>query len=138
MKLIVSLLLLMILLTSQCSSAKTRDSLLTKSKHQKTAAWILLGGGWGLGIAGLVTGLNGTVDLLSGQFDKAGKNVGAGGILLIAGGVAMLGSIPLFIAAHKNKHKATSLSFTNQLTPALVNSVTGRRCVPSVSLRFNL
>ena len=138
MKLIFNLLLLIIPLTSHASSAETKDDYLTKSKHQKTAAWIMLGGGWGLGIAGVVVGFNGTVDLLSGQFDKAGNNIGAGGILIIASGAAMLGSIPLFIAAGKNKRKGMSLSFTNQPTSALVKNITGNRYVPSVSVTFNL
>ncbi len=138
MKSITALMMLMILLTSHASSAQTKVDYLTKSKHQKTAAWIMLGGGFGLGIAGDIIGLNGTVDLLSGQFDKAGNNVGAGGILIIAGGAAMLGSIPLFIASGKNKRKAMSLSFTNQPTSALVKNIMGNRYVPSISVKLNL
>ena len=138
MKSITALMMLMILLTSHVLSAQTKNDYLTKSKHQKTAAWIMLGGGWGIGIAGVVVGLNGTADLLSGQFDKAGNNIGAGGILIIASGAAMLGSIPLFIAAGKNKRKGMSLSFTNQPTSALVKNITGNRYVPSVSVTFNL
>jgi hypothetical protein len=138
MKSITALMILIILLTSHASSAQIKADYLTKSKHQKTAAWIMLGGGFGLGIAGAVVGLNGTVDLLSGQFDKAGNNIGAGGILIIAGGAAMLGSIPLFIAAGKNKRKGMSLSFSNQPTPALVKNITGNRYVPSISLKLNL
>ena len=138
MKSITALMMLMILLTSHASSAQTKDDYLTKSKHQKTAAWIMLGGGFGLGIAGGIIGLNGTVDLLSGQFDKAGNNIGAGGILIIASGAAMLGSIPLFIAAGKNKRKGMSLSFTNQPTSALVKNISGNRYVPSINVKFNL
>src|SRR6185312_1736365 len=138
MKSIPVVMLLMILLTSHVSPAQTKEDYLTKNKHQKTAAWIMLGGGWGLGIAGVVVGLHGTVDLLSGQFDKAGNNLGAGGILIIAGGAAMLGSIPLFIASGKNKRKGMSLTFTNQPTSALVKNIMGNRYVPSISIKFNL
>jgi len=96
MKSITALMMLMILLASHASSAQTKADYLTKSKHQKTAAWILLGGGSGLGMAGLIVGTHGLVDLGTGQVEKAGKNLGNGGLLILTGGAAMLGSIPLF------------------------------------------
>ncbi len=136
MKSITALLMLMILLTSYTSTAQTKDDYLTKSKHQKTAAWVMLGGGWGLGIVGGIVGLHGLVDLGTGEVNKAGNNIGTGGLLILTGGAAILGSIPLFIAAGKNKRKGMSLSFTNQPAAALVNNITGNKYVPSVSLQF--
>lgn len=138
MKSVTFLMMLMILLTSYSSPAQTKDVYLTKSKHQKTAAWILLGGGWAVGMTGLIVGLHGLADINTGQPDKVGNNIGNGGLLVLTGGAAMLGSIPLFAAASKNKRKAMSLSFTNQPTPALVKNITGDKYVPSISLKFNL
>lgn len=138
MKSITVLMMLMVLLASHASSAQTKDDYLTKSKHQKTAAWIMLGGGWGLGIAGGIVATHGVTQINSGQPDKVGNNIGNGALLILTGGAAMLGSIPLFLAAGKNKRKGMSLSFTNQPAPALVQNIMGNNYVPSVSLKFNL
>ncbi len=100
MKQIIILQVLMVLLTSQLS-AQTKDNYLLKSKHQKTAAWVMLGGGTTLLVVGGIVGAHGFFDLLNGQFEEANNNVGLAGILSITGGAAMLGSIPLFIASSK-------------------------------------
>ena len=97
----------------------------------------MLAGGTGLLVVGGIVGLHGTVDLLTGQWNKANANTGLAGVLIITGGAAMLGSIPLFIAASKNRHKAINLTFTNQPIPLLVKNIIGNRYVPSISLKFN-
>lgn len=128
----------MILFTSHYLSAQTKDYYLLKSKHQKTAACIMVGGGTTLFVVGTIIGDHGFFNLFSGQFDKANNNIGLAGILDITGGAAMLGSIPLFIAASKNKHKAMNLTFTNESMPAMVKNITGNKFIPSISLKFNL
>ncbi len=70
---------------------------LVKSKNQKTAAWVLLGGGVALMGAGYLIG-----DSKNATFDDAGTGVVLGGI----GFLSAVGSIPLFIASGKNKRKA--------------------------------
>ena len=138
MKKITTLLVLMILLTSHSLSAQTKDTWLLKSKHQKTAAWIMLGGGTTLFIVGGVVAAHGLFDIFTLQPDKANNNLGIGGVLAITGGAAMLGSIPLFIASSKNKHKAMNLTFANQRMPALVKNITGNKSIPSICLQFSL
>ncbi len=138
MKSIKTLWALIILLTSHSSSAQTKDDYLLKSKHQKTTALVMLGGGACFGIVGSVVAIAGTTNLFRGQIDKAGNNIGAAGILLITGGAAMLGSIPFFIASGKNRRNSLSLSFTNSPTPALVKNITGTQYLPSIRLQFNL
>ena len=98
------------------------ELLFQKAKKQKTAAWILLGGGAGIGIAGLLIIANDasrnagqdfaaaittifTLGLITPTPEKP-KHSAAGPILAIAGTGAMLGSIPLFSASAKNKRKA--------------------------------
>ena len=137
MKKITTQLTLLILLASHSLRAQTKDTWLLKSKHQKTAAWIMLGGGTTLFIVGGVVAAHGLFDLVSDP-GKADNNVGVGGVLAITGGAAMLGSIPLFIASSKNKHRAMKLTFTNQPVPALVRNITGNKPVTSISLQFNL
>ena len=70
---------------------------LLKSKNQKTAAWVLLGGGTALIGIGFLIG-----DSKNATFDDAGTGVVLGGI----GFLSAVGSIPLFIASAKNKRKA--------------------------------
>jgi hypothetical protein len=83
---------------------KTNDSIpavktdyLVKSKNQKTAAWVLLGGGTALIGIGFLIG-----DSKNATFDDAGTGVVLAGI----GFLSTIGSIPLFIASGKNKRKA--------------------------------
>ena len=83
---------------------KTNDSVpdikthyLVKSKNQKTAAWVLLGGGTALIGIGFLIG-----DSKNATFDDAGTGVVLGGI----GFLSAVGSIPLFIASGKNKRRA--------------------------------
>jgi len=70
---------------------------LVKSKNQKTAAWVLLGGGTALIGLGFLIG-----DSKNATFDDAGTGVVLGSI----GFLSAVGSIPLFIASGKNKRKA--------------------------------
>lgn len=79
------------------------NALLQKSKKQKTTAWIMLGGGAGLAIAGYIIMQN------EAEKDPLGSLLGqnaTGVVVFIAGDAAMLGSIPFFIASGNNKRKA--------------------------------
>jgi hypothetical protein len=107
------------------------NSHIQKSKKQKTAAWIMLGGGAGMALAGLlimtkdagqeVAGILITVFTLGTVTPEQPKKRAGGPVLTIAGTGAMLGSIPLFSASAKNKTKANlilkneSLLFNPQL-----------------------
>ncbi len=137
MKKIVMLQVILVLLTSGLS-AQTKNDYLLKSKHQKTAAWVMLGGGTTLFVVSGMIGAHGFFNFLTGQFEEANNNVGMAGILAITGGAAMLGSIPLFIVSSKNKHKAMSITFSNQPLPAFVKNTMGQRYFPSIGLQFKL
>ncbi len=84
---------------------KTNDSVpdikthyIEKSKNQKTAAWVLLGGGTALIGVGFLIG-----DNKNSTFDDAAT----GALLAGIGVLSTIGSIPLFIASGKNKRRAT-------------------------------
>ena len=105
-KIMVYFLLLLMPPTSFCQ--KTNDSVpvvktdyLAKSKNQKNAAWVLLGGGAALIGAGFLIG-----DSKNSTFDDAATGAVLGGI----GVLSAIGSIPLFIASGKNKRKAMTSS----------------------------
>src|SRR5689334_4758796 len=114
------ILLVMIISSCQCFSQQTpatvsEESFMLKSKHQKTTGWILLGGGTALAAAGLIKASS---DLDKDPFGTlTGDHVG-GALLTIAGGAAMLASIPCFIASGKNKRKA-SVAFSTEKLPRI-------------------
>ena len=98
------------------------SSLFIKAKHQKTAAWLLLIGGTGLLIAGesiifnegmqefsngLGAAIGSIITLGYVYTEPAPVKHSAGARVMVYGGLgAMLGSIPFFISAHKNKKAA--------------------------------
>lgn len=90
---------------------KTKEDYLRKSRHQKTAAWILLGGGALLTGIGIAAGTSSILDYAQGNDDA---NNTAANVVGYTGIAAMLGSIPLFIVAGSNKRKAVRLSFDMQ------------------------
>src|SRR5947209_12728327 len=106
-KIILSLILFITALHSFSQSltpaAKTSDYYLTKSRHQKTAAWIMLGGGVGLTALGIAVSEANTIDYALGN--SSNHNT-AGNVLAIVGVASTLGSIPMFISASHNRHKA--------------------------------
>lgn len=79
----------------------TKQDYLQRSKNEKQAAFVLLG----IGGACIAIAAPGKVDL------------GMAGALVIGGGAAIIGSIPLFIAAGKYKRKAMSMTFKNETVP---------------------
>src|ERR1035437_9663077 len=68
------------------------NSLFQESKKQKTAAWLLLGGGAGLATAGYIVAknaaFNNPFEVILGQSSKETTGL----ILLFTGGAAMVGS----------------------------------------------
>lgn len=106
-------------------SSMTKQDYLQKSKNQKTAAWIMLGGGTVAGIGGVLWA---TSDIFS-------KNAGPD-ILIFTGAAAMVGSIPLFIASGRNKRKAMSLSFNIQQVIQPMQYGFANHNIPSLSLRM--
>ena len=110
---------------------ETKEFYLSKSKHQQTAAWVLLIGGTAMLIGGAMA------------FDKSwdeGSNTQTDilGIITFAGLVADVVSIPFFISASKNKKKAASLSFGNQNIFSPLDKSYCRNAVPSLTLRIRL
>ncbi len=86
---------------------------LKKSKNQKKLAWIFLGGGMALEIVG------------SSLADQGNDINPSGGyqVLSTVGGLASIGSIPLFFAASKNKNKAQSFYFQKSIAMAATDSL---------------
>jgi hypothetical protein len=111
------------------SPTLTKQDYLKKSKNQKTTAWVLLGGGAAFILIG---------DLIGNSKESSFSDAGTGVVIAGVGALSMLGSIPLFIASGKNKRKAMSMSFKNELIPQLQNGSFVNRAVPALSLKISL
>jgi len=104
---------------------------LVKSKNQKTAAWVLLGGGTALIGIGFLIG-----DSKNSTFDDAATGAVLGGI----GFLSAIGSIPLFIASAKNKRKAMqATTFIKMENVRMIpNQSLVQTSYPSIALRIKL
>ena len=105
-KIIISLIFIAVAAYSFCQQTPSSDYTL-KSKHQKTAAWIMLSGGAALAVTGVAVSAS--------NWESSG-----GDVLLIIGGAAMVSSIPLFIASGKNKKRSMSASIRMERAPVML------------------
>jgi hypothetical protein len=118
----------------------TRHDYLKKSKQQKTAAWVLLGVGTTLGGIGTFMFLKEAAKVplaiipLPGQPQPDEAKVNGGGILMLLGGAAVITSVPLFVAAGKNKTKAAVISFKNVPIQVLQKNNFVNTYTPSVNV----
>ncbi|MEO5948422.1 MAG: hypothetical protein ABIP79_16515 [Chitinophagaceae bacterium] len=113
----------------------TKQDYLKKSKNQKIAGRLLLGGGAILIAAGLTSNLSNGLENLFQQ--EAPKN-NSGDILTVLGVISIAGSIPLLISAGKNKRKAISLSVKNQPSQVLQNNRLYTKMTASLTFKINL
>ena len=118
------------------STTLTKQDYLKKSKTQKTFAWILAGGGVGVMVVAIATVSEKDAANYLFQTDNSGVNTSA--TLFVIGGITTLSSIPLFIAAHRNKKKGMSFSFKNETAPQIQKSSFVYRPVPSLTLKISL
>jgi ATP/ADP translocase len=105
---------------------------LKKSHRQKVAAWSFLGGGFLLII--ISSKMRNTYirngDYYSNQFLP--------NTMTIAGGLSMVGSIPLFIASARNKGRALGTSVGIKMQAIINNSkgMLAQECYPVLSLKI--
>ncbi len=111
------------------SQPLTKQDHLQKSKKQKTAAWVLLGGGTAVAVG---------VAILDVSSDWT-KSETPYLVAISAGCASMLGSIPLFIASRRSKKRAMNV-FTNfdiRQTPVPTNTRLALYSTPTLSLKLN-
>ena len=101
-----------------------------KSKNQKNAAWVLLGGGTALVAAGLLIG-----NRNASSFDDAATGAIMGGL----GVISALGSIPLFLASGRNHRRAIGTAQIRlQACPSLGRSQAPSSLYPAAYFRISL
>ena len=110
---------------------------LQKSKRQKTAAWVLVGGGGALVLTGIIIPKG---EIVHEGFWLSYKNDGIKNSLALGGFVSMLSSIPFFIASHRNKTKAkaVSVSFRMENVRVIQHSGFVSQSIPSLNLKLSL
>jgi hypothetical protein len=133
-KFFISAMFLLMAISPFCQQSGSGQSLsqqdyLQKSKRQKTAAWIMLGGGVVLAAGSAILAVSSDWSKPETPYDVA----------IYAGGASILGSIPLFIASGRNKRKAMNASTYFEIRRNPVTTGTGLtlRSMPTLSLKFN-
>lgn len=124
----------------------SKEDYLQKSKRQKTAAFVFLGSGIVLSSVSLtILAAHASADVgtivisgIAGVPPPKQHSYSTEKILLISGGIAILSSIPLFSASTKNKRKAISLSFKNEMIQQVQNKSFVKIPAPSLSVRISL
>ena len=141
MKKIIAFTLLLMLMAKSFSQqtiptpTRTRADYLQKSKKQKTAAWLLLGGGFLLGTGGMFMALENTFGD-SRNYHISKTKIGV--TMFYAGGFAVAGSIPIFIAAARNKGRSMSIGLKMEKTPIIQQSFLINTQYPAVSIKITM
>ena len=124
------------------STPAIKTDYLQKSKNQKTAAFVLLGGGAAFAVVGTAIGLNRWDDEIVSIIDEGedDKSYVAAGIMMVTGLAAMVGSVPLFIASSRNKKKAhaASASIKLETIPVVYRQGINKLPYPAACIRINL
>ena len=128
-------LLLALLLVSSVLVGQTKefskDYFLQKSKKQKTAAWILLGGGTAIAVGGFAT--------FDSSWDSGSDSTtDIAGVIGTVGFLTSLASIPHFISAGKNKKTAMSITFNYKPVYLSNDNLAETQSYPTMSLKIKL
>ena len=151
-KMILYTLLLIIPAATFCQSVPNdipvvKTDYLKKSKKQKTAAWVLLGGGFALTTTSIVMASSKItedyVTVIAGVFSSEPvqeNNYTAENILLITGTASMLASIPFFIASKKNKRRAIDMTANIKMEDAKLirNQSFVQTSYPAITVKIKL
>ncbi|MBK9532228.1 MAG: hypothetical protein IPO42_10590 [Chitinophagaceae bacterium] len=127
--------LIAIVIQSFSQTVDTTDYL-QKSKNQKTAAWVLLGVGAALDIAGIITTVSNANKEVENLFEESSVNHGGEIALYIAGTAALAGSLVLFIRSKSNKNKALSLGLDTKQFQQLKNGNLYTGSYPALTLKI--
>ncbi len=118
----------------------TQQDYLEKSKKQKKVGTILLVSGAGLIATSIIIPKGELVynGICVGAYcDDKYKNDGIKSAFFIAGGIAALSSVPLFIVSRKNRRKATSVSIKMENTIQLYNQNFVHTSFPALRVKAN-
>jgi len=117
-----------------------KEYFLEKSKDYKTAAYVLAVGGPVLAISGYLVYQNNKGYNSFNDFWDGLQGTSIGVVMLVAGSVVTVASIPLFIKAEHYKRKSLSISafLKTEKSPWLTQSNMGYKYFPSLSLKISM
>ena len=115
---------------------ETKEYYLNKSKNQKTAGYILAGGGAALIISGIIVG-NDDTNNDPNELDF-GPDFEVGTWLLGGGIVSGLASIPFFISSGNNARKAATIAIRQQKIIIPRGNSQATVLQPGISLKIGL
>lgn len=117
------------------SQSTEKTGYLQKSRNKKTTGWVLLGGGAALDIAGLLA----YPKHYNGWGDKTERRRNLPSVIMItAGTLSMIASIPVFVRAHKLKNKAARLSLNTEEFGLLKNGNVWAVNYPVLKIKLQL
>lgn len=114
------------------AQSMSKQDYLDKSRRQKTTGFIMLGGGVAMVTAGTI--LFSENFILFGASDAEENAAGIGAAMVVVGGLATLGSIPVLISSGNNARKAAQMSLRNE--PIHIPKYVGN--IPRTILSVNL
>lgn len=114
----------------------TKEDFLKKSKSQKTGAWVLLGTSV-VSLLGAAATYEFTINLSGDPAYDESKNIGST-VLAIVGVGSLASSITLFIAAGRNRRKATYLTINQESILLPENFTRHSETYPAASLVIRL
>lgn len=127
----------------QVIESEQKQNHLEKSQNQKKTGWIMLGVGGAAVVLGGILATSGSSEIANclGTFNCTGSDGNewaAGAVLVIAGGLAMVGSVPFFISAGNQKQKAARLTLVTKPIYLPKNTHNGPRSYPAITLTLPL
>lgn len=116
---------------------QTAEDFYKQSKLRNQAGWVLLGGGAALGLAGLIIPMGDPIEENCWFWCKY-ENEDLKLTLFLTGGVAMVTSIPVFIASGRSYQKGLRLEMKTKRTDLPVRFRNIPSHFPAVQLTLNL
>ncbi len=113
-----------------------KESLLLKSKREKTIGIVFASSGLILSTIGISTFVS-EFDILPGG-DTNESKADTGEALAVVGGGLLLASIPFIVSSRIHKKKALSLGLKNESAQVLLDNFYSFKTIPSLSLKLSL
>ena len=119
----------------------SHNALLKKSETQKTVAWLLVGGGTAAYITSVIMARSAiSSDLGSSSTSTNRRYLTPSSVVYTSGLILAASSIPFFIMASHNKHKAMAViaSFKIEEAPVIQHASFISQSYPALSIRINI
>ncbi len=121
--------------TTNHNNGYTGNMYALKAKNQKTAAWVLFGGGATLTAIGIAS-FPKNYDIIFGNNPEKDASASIAALMVVTGTLSMLGSIPVFIVAGNNRFRARLTMAIQKTGPGVPAKLS--RNIPGATLAIPL